>query len=1673
MTTDLVHMGVSSHDLTDAPGVGPFFVDARSSTDPTGTLKIRRGLHSALDMRLRQLKARLRAAVIDIDILGLGANMAAMGMAGDARLASFTKLLETMTAQALAGDWLAAKIARTWVEAREMAGREAGRAVSSPMPGNAVTEAQVELGALEDALALLATRAAAGAIHTQLRPARAWANIAAAFDSAVDNRAVAFANSVIVATHLHSKVAAYRQAGISQVGVSAERQPGIRPSQRGRASDSAPSMMGDRQTSPSRTPPRLAAPDLTSPNLDRLTATSTSLRTVSETPQVPPSYDGRPVTDGTDNDFTQDRPRPDPEGPSPEEIARRRAHYGAAPEETSHPEWERRRAEGDDDEALVGVITAGDDRVCQECEDIEASGPYDLDEVLDLLPAHPNCRCSVFPWFDKRFAGDTLPPLLALHHIVPEANQQNLGFQVPLGGKGKRLKRLRRRFKMIDFAPDQPRDDHGRWTAGGTSWSPEGFVSPNIGVGNLSFMEAQVALNSNRQRALEQASHEIDGALELHSVEAAAIGCWADGAENSLAISMPGATPAEARVSMAMKAYLADQKAALVFVPGVGQKDFIASFSANGALDDIHRQLLQDGVSFHTLIPGNNSAIVHVYGTDQATLDTVGKAAERYGSEVAVTHGSGEFIGTKLETGTDREQRDDARRAYETVIRGAAAASELQGRNVGAIWHDIRDRWDQTLAEIRDAFNPDQPRDPDGKWTGGGGVTSSIGEQHERETGRGRGQRGGSHSLEQAQTAATLAAAGRSPLTGLPNKPVQFKTDGSWYVPGPIARLHDAAEAYTHAAGIPYDPPRQYAKLDKDRATKIGASFEEMKHEPDDPAVKASYEALAKETLAQWQALKATGLQVEWIKPGQADPYAENPRLGAQDISLNNHWWGFPTDLGFGSGEELHSNPMLAPTDEVIDGRKCVVNDIFRIVHDMFGHFKEGVGFRAAGEENAWRVHSSMFSDLARGAMTSETRGQNSWVNYGPYGEFNRTASAVDTHYAPQKVGLMPAWTWNEGRHDVKDATGLLRLLDQWMNEDRWLGDYNPDQPRVPAGSPEGGQFGSAGGEHYDPFTNTWTKEPTPTMHLDPKVAVVGGDRWNQKTALRLELEYERSKPALEKLANDVVGGIVSIPQGEDDEEEEQPFVPDSWDGMSSDLQSKAEDEWMSSTSSDFYDSEVSNWQESGDAMDDATHQVVSEWDDHPKTKYPPPGQHGTPGKFQPTVEEWPDWAQQALDGVREDRKENGKSDIPYTDSQIFHAISISYDGGNGGWGYNDKYGPDIEIDHDALGVPSGWEEGGHTDPVFPGFEPEKPTDRFNDEMHNEVHDALFDALKSEAESKSSDIDPPEYLKDNLQEQQGEYWDQMSDEEKFNWTEKNTSLIDDLEKSSGSGGSEVGVPQVVTMPIHFDPLGPAKGDDPGPNYKTTQALARRMSIDRAVQVMESRGVTASVSLKNVAMEIDNKLWKDWKGSSTSEGGQLLQLAIAEELGGRLNVEQLGTKEISAVAAAKAMKRLRNNASSEFYGGYDAVKAYIRAKWEVAQFLLDRADMQTVDLYRSVGVNLDKEKIEEVSVKSPPLPGEVEHGVEAWTDFKRVPDVVVTRNGAASWSIDPKIVNEWSGALKLRAQVPRTAVVSVPAFGQNIYTEREVVVAGTAWKGWDAWKDTAPPFERAPLQGVGA
>lgn len=248
-------------------------------------------------------------------------------------------------------------------------------------------------------------------------------------------------------------------------------------------------------------------------------------------------------------------------------------------------------------------------------------------------------------------------------------------------------------------------------------------------------------------------------------------------------------------------------------------------------------------------------------------------------------------------------------------------------------------------------------------------------------------------------------------LKGLPDKVV---VDGTEEIYTGFRPAQEAAERYMRDAGLSYNPPDAYVPVDVDRARRIAAEYERMPHAPNDPAVRQAYQRLAEETMGQYEAARRTGLKLDFM-PESGDPYG-NPRNAIKDIYQNNHMYVYPTDAGFGTlGLDVSGNPLLEKTGERWNGKPVRVNDVFRAVHDYFGHAKEGVGFRAGGEENAWQAHASMFSPEARRALTTETRGQNSWLNYGPYGDRNRTANTADTIFADQKTGLLPEWVSTEG----------------------------------------------------------------------------------------------------------------------------------------------------------------------------------------------------------------------------------------------------------------------------------------------------------------------------------------------------------------------------------------------------------------------------------------------------------------------------------------------------------------------------------------------------------------------------------------------------------------------------------------------------------------------------------
>jgi hypothetical protein len=237
----------------------------------------------------------------------------------------------------------------------------------------------------------------------------------------------------------------------------------------------------------------------------------------------------------------------------------------------------------------------------------------------------------------------------------------------------------------------------------------------------------------------------------------------------------------------------------------------------------------------------------------------------------------------------------------------------------------------------------------------------------------------------------TVASRTISPLPGTP------QIEGAT---GPDPRLVSVARKYANDKGIPLRRQDSYAQVDEDRAKRLAQAYEQMPHAPNDPFVRAAYRSLIQQTTDQYRALTDAGYRFYFFDASN-DPYQGNPWNAMRELRADQTMGVFSTRAGFGSSDlDVSSNPLLEDTGitwpvgslDSAERAPVLANDLFRAVHDAFGHGLEGAGFRARGEENAWQAHSRLFTGPALAALTSETRGQNSWLNYGPNAEKNQNA---------------------------------------------------------------------------------------------------------------------------------------------------------------------------------------------------------------------------------------------------------------------------------------------------------------------------------------------------------------------------------------------------------------------------------------------------------------------------------------------------------------------------------------------------------------------------------------------------------------------------------------------------------------------------------------------------------
>lgn len=204
--------------------------------------------------------------------------------------------------------------------------------------------------------------------------------------------------------------------------------------------------------------------------------------------------------------------------------------------------------------------------------------------------------------------------------------------------------------------------------------------------------------------------------------------------------------------------------------------------------------------------------------------------------------------------------------------------------------------------------------------------------------------------------------------------------------------IRAADEASMEARGAPYDTEAPMPVSSLARQAAMGRAYREAVS--DSPAYKHAL-------FEQYGAVMPQ--VVEQAKAQNLDQLTEAAyrKLGSEVASQFDT---LPLKLRYHSGEGEYPSSTAMIQDALGRGRLNVFsggepheflsavdpatglsqNEMFRAVHDYFGHVVPGSRFGPSGEEIAYAAHSQQLSPLAQLALLSETRGQNSLVNFSP-----------------------------------------------------------------------------------------------------------------------------------------------------------------------------------------------------------------------------------------------------------------------------------------------------------------------------------------------------------------------------------------------------------------------------------------------------------------------------------------------------------------------------------------------------------------------------------------------------------------------------------------------------------------------------------------------------------------
>jgi hypothetical protein len=167
-----------------------------------------------------------------------------------------------------------------------------------------------------------------------------------------------------------------------------------------------------------------------------------------------------------------------------------------------------------------------------------------------------------------------------------------------------------------------------------------------------------------------------------------------------------------------------------------------------------------------------------------------------------------------------------------------------------------------------------------------------------------------------------------------------------------------------------------------------------------DARLRRRYDRFKQETARQYHAIVDAGITVApWLRPGQ--PYQSSAEL-SESVRATGTIYVYLTTAGHGtSSHRFH--PLREPSGIAVAGVEFAYNDLFRAVHDIFGHVMDGNSFSARGEFRAAFCHMGLYSADVHPVLFTEQVAQICWYYFGPH-----LQRGAPRRYPEQKVFEFP-----------------------------------------------------------------------------------------------------------------------------------------------------------------------------------------------------------------------------------------------------------------------------------------------------------------------------------------------------------------------------------------------------------------------------------------------------------------------------------------------------------------------------------------------------------------------------------------------------------------------------------------------------------------------------------------